>query len=112
MFRPFLVFQTRSADRDKQTDIGRREAVLGVLARQIGDIERETAGLNRRMEEAYERAATMLANSDEYGERSKADEDEISAFEASAEAARRRIAELTGQLDLFSRLKETLKSKA
>lgn len=112
MFRPFLVFQTRSPDRDKQTDAGRRDAVLGVLGRQTSDMEREIAGLQRRMDQAYQRAATMLANSDEYGERSRADEEEISAFEASAEAARHRIAKLRSQLEMFSGIEEILKAKA
>ncbi|HCO55895.1 MAG TPA: hypothetical protein DIT93_12875 [Pelagibacterium sp.] len=112
MFRPFLAFQTRAPDRDRQTDLGRRQAVLGVLGRQTTEIEREIAGLQRRMDEAYQRAATVLANSDEYGERSKADEEEISRFEASAEAARRRIVELEAQLELFSGLQAALKPDA
>lgn len=112
MFRPFLAFQTRSPDRDRQTDLGRRQAVLGVLGRQTAEIEREIAGLQRRMDEAYQRAASVLANSDDYGERSKADEEEISRFEASAEAARRRIVELKAQLNLFSELEASLKPDA
>ncbi|MEQ8445439.1 MAG: hypothetical protein RIB57_06095 [Pelagibacterium sp.] len=108
MFRPRFVFQTRSADRDRQTDQGRRQAISGVLARQRADVDREMAGLQRRMDDAYQRAAALLANSEDYGERSTRDEEEIVAFEASAEAARNRIADLSRQLEVFEAISKVL----
>lgn len=108
MFRPRLSFQTRSADRDRQTDLARRQAIAGVLTRQRVDAEREMSGLERRMEEAYQRAAELLANTDDYTTRSARDEDEIRRFEASAEAARLRISDLNDQLELFAALERLL----
>jgi predicted nucleic acid-binding Zn-ribbon protein len=108
MFRPRFVFQTRSADRDRQTDQGRRQAIAGVLARQRADVDREMAGLQRRMDDAYQRAVALLANSEDYGERSTRDEEEIVAFEASAEAARNRIADLSRQLEVFEAISKVL----
>ena len=83
-------------------------SIAGVLARQRADVKREMAGLQRRMDDAYQRAAALLANSEDYGERSARDEEEIVAFEASAEAARRRIADLSRQLEMFESISELL----
>lgn len=112
MFRPRFVFQTRSPDRDSQTDEGRRQAIAGVVARQRADVDREMAGLQRRMDDAYQRAAALLANSEGYGERSAREEEEIVAFEASAEAARKRIADLARQLEMFEAISKVLDDAA
>lgn len=112
MFRPRLLFQTRSADRDRQTDLYRRQAIADVLKRQRTEAEREMHGLQRRMNDAYQKAAFLLDNTEDYSSRSALDENEISQFEASAEAARCRIAELNNELGLFTKLERILKEES
>jgi hypothetical protein len=101
---PRLRFQSRSPERDSQTDARRRSAILDVVQRQRGEAEGELAGLTRRMNEALANAAIMLESTAEYGQRDPEEESAIAAFERSAAAARLRIEQLKGEIAFFDQL--------
>lgn len=101
-------FQSRSTDRDRQTDVARRTSVREVLLKQQLEIVIERDGLSRRMAEAYASASALLDSSKEFSGRSASEEDEISKFETAASSARNRIARLETEIELFKKLIEML----
>ena len=110
MLRPSLFFRTRSPERDSRTDATRREAVAAVIERQRNDARRELEGLSSRMQAAYTKAATLLEASADFAQRSREEEEAIGAFEASAEAARKRIIMLQSEIGLFDALLARVKA--
>lgn len=107
-FPRFFVFRTRSPGRDQQTDATRLGAVASVVESQLVETEREMSGLKTRVDQAYLKATALLEASGDYAHRSSEDEAEIRAFEASASAARQRLAQLEQQKTLLEQIRTML----
>ena len=101
---PFQMFQTRSAERDKEQDRTRIERMRRVVAAELQAAINERAGLTRRRERDYAVAATSLSQMGEFGERSPADEQSISELERNALRANTRIEVLNTQIESIHRL--------
>ena len=83
----FPVFRSRSAERDKHSDTRRRHQVRENIAHALADAEREIAGLQGRVDAAYQHAVGVMDNSGDYESRAAADEHQIVRFESEAAAA-------------------------
>lgn len=93
----------RSVDRDRDTDIDRLGPLYGQLKQALAGIERESAGLSRRLDEARTRAAALLGNEDGiYFEREPADEARLVEAEAQMMAAFRRLEQLRAQRSMLT----------
>ena len=98
-----LTARFRRLDRDRQTDVDRLTPLHMELDRALAGIEQETAGLSRRLDEARNRAATLLGNEDGiYFEREPADEARLVEAEAEMMAASRRLEELQAQRSMLA----------
>ena len=95
---PFLMFRTRSPERDKEQDRTRIERMRRVVTTELQAAINERDGLTRRRERDYAVAATSLSQLGEFGERSAADEQSISELERNAERANTRIKSLNTQI--------------
>lgn len=99
----------RRSDRDSQTDLDRLGPLYTELHRALADIERETAGLSRRLDEARNRAAALLGNEDGiYFEREPADEARLAEAEAQMMAAFGRLEELRAQRAMLAAWREEI----
>ncbi len=93
----------RSVDRDRDTDLDRLGPLYGQLKQALAGIERESAGLSRRLDEARTRAAALLGNEDGiYFEREPADEARLVEAEAQMMAAFRRLEQLRAQRSMLT----------
>ena len=100
-----MITRFRRPDRDQQTDDGRNQAVRLALLRARRSLEQERKGLDRRLEEARLRAASLLGNeSGIYFEREPEDEQMLSEAEAQMAYASRRLADLRTQYLAFSNM--------
>lgn len=108
MFQLRLPFRTRSPGRDQQTDATRLGVVASAVDSQLAETAREMSGLKTRMDHAYLSATSLLEASGDYADRSAEDEAEIRAFEASANAARQRLAQLEQQKALLEQIRAML----
>jgi hypothetical protein len=98
-----LPARFRSTDRDRETDLDRLGPLYGQLEQVLAGIERESAGLSRRLDEARTRAAALLGNEDGiYFEREPADEARLVEAEAQMMAAFRRLEQLRTQRTMLS----------
>lgn len=93
----------RSSHRDVQTDNDRLGLLYRLLEQVLVGIERESAGLSRRIEEARTRAAALMGNEDGiYFEREPADEAGLVEAEAELMSAYRRREQLRAQKTMFA----------
>ncbi len=107
------ITRFRHPDRDQQTDDNRNQAVRLALLRARHSLDEERQGLERRLEEARLRAASLLGTeSGIYFEREPEDERMLSEAEAQMAYAGRRLAELSAQQSVFSTMLSTLPAPA
>lgn len=107
-----MIGRFRSTRRDNETDTARIDAVALELRKALRSIEMESAGLNKRVQEASSRAACLMGNEDGiYGEREPADEALLVEAEREMMQAYRRLAALTAQQIIFARLLDTMTSE-
>lgn len=98
-----LPARFRSSDRDGQTDRDRLGPLYAQLEQVLAGIERECAGLSRRLEEARTRAAALMGNEDGiYFDREPADEAGLVEAEAQMMSASRRLEQLRAQRSMFA----------
>ncbi|MEI5667548.1 hypothetical protein WBO78_21545 [Bosea sp. CCNWLW174] len=98
-----LPARFRSLDRDRETDLDRLGPLYRHLEQALAGIERESAGLSRRLDEARTRAAALLGNEDGiYFEREPADEARLVEAEAQMMAAFRRLEQLRAQRSMLA----------
>lgn len=98
-----LPARFRSSDRDRDTDLDRLGPLYRQLEQVLAGIERESAGLSRRLDEARTRAAALLGNEDGiYFEREPADEARLVEAEAQMMAAFRRLEQLRAQRSMLA----------
>lgn len=98
-----LPVRFRSSDRDRDTDLDRLGPLYGQLEQALAAIERERAGLSRRLDEARTRAAALLGNEDGiYFEREPTDEARLVEAEAQMMAAFRRLEQLREQQSMIA----------
>lgn len=101
----------RAPERDRQTDIERFAAVEAEIGKALLSVERERAGLSRRLEEARTRAASLLGNEDGiYFEREPAEERMLAEAEAQMMQAYARLDQLQTQHALLASLLGQLKN--
>ena len=94
----------RSGDRDSATDEQRLESVRAAILAVIASIDREEAGLKRRLDEATTKAASIAGNDDEgYLQRDAVDEGLLSEAERRMMGAYRRLGDLRTQRLFFDR---------
>ena len=101
---PFLMFRTRSPERDQEQDRTRIGRMRRVVMAELQSAIDERDGLTRRRERDYAVAATSLSQLGEFGERSVADEQSISELERNAARANTRINNLNVQIESIHRL--------
>lgn len=98
-----LPARFRASHRDQQTDLDRLGPLYRQLEQVLAGIEREFAGLSRRLDEARTRAAALMGNEDGiYFDREPADEARLVEAEAQMMAAFRRIEQLRAQRSMLA----------
>jgi len=105
MPKDLKTFKTRSPERDRSTDMQRRQAIATAIDEQRRLALAELEGLTARMNESFSHAAFALDASGDYEERDAADEAEITTLESQALHARTRITTLQGEIALMDELK-------
>jgi predicted nucleic acid-binding Zn-ribbon protein len=93
-FKSKYDFQTRSLERDEETDRIRWRNIERALVDAITEIDKETAGLRRRWNDYMQFASNVLDESGDYEARAVEDEKAISAYEGEAKRAGERIVKL------------------
>jgi hypothetical protein len=105
LFRSRAPAQFRSSDRDLTTDATRVDEVRAAIAAAIASIDRETAGVERRLAEARLQAANLFGNDGMGdGERDPADERLLAEAERQLLGAARRLDQLAAQRRDFEAL--------
>jgi hypothetical protein len=99
------TFRTRSAERDRSTDMQRRQAIVTAIDEQRRLALTELEGLTARMGQSFGHVAFALDASGDYDERDAADEADISTHEAEALNARARVTTLMSEIALMDELK-------
>jgi hypothetical protein len=105
------LFQFRSVDRDRRSDLARLEPIRTALAAALSSLDSEIAGIIERREAAREQVSMLIGSeSGLYYEREAPEEKLLSAAERELMNATRRVAELERQRDRLREMDVTLKS--
>ncbi len=105
LFRSRSPARFRSSDRDNTTDAARIDEVRAAIAAAIASIDREAAGVERRLAEARLQAAGLCGNDGlGDGERDPADERLLAEAERQLLGAARRLEQLAAQRRGFAAL--------
>lgn len=102
---PDKTFRTRSPERDRSTDMERRQAIASAIDQQRRLALAELAGLIARMRDNFSHAAFALDAAGDYGERDADDEAAITTHETQALQARARVTTLKSEIALMDDLK-------
>jgi hypothetical protein len=100
----FSRFRFRSPQRDRGTDQGRRLSIHQAIRAAIVSAERELRGLQARLDNARQSAASLLGNDFDGGDREPHHEAELTAAEGRLLAAEGRIRQLTDHLAALRRI--------
>lgn len=100
-------FRTRSRDRDRQTDEKRLAHLSSVLAELEAEIEKERAGLTKRLH-SQSADAGFLSDALDNGELRTRNADRLQQLTAALTHGQLRIAELARQSELVETLRRTL----
>ena len=118
MFQFFLrarvdrFFKARSAGRDAENDHSRVASIAQLVERSLTAAQAERAGLVRRLNDVFARAAVPLGNdTDEYLTREAHDSRLLDQFEAEISKGQRRLEELTSSIAHFKFLRAALLSR-
>jgi hypothetical protein len=100
----FSRFRFRSAQRDRGTDQERKLSIHQAIRAAIVSAERELSGLQARLDNARQSAASLLGNDFDGSDREPHHEAELTAVEGRLLAAEGRIRQLTGHLAALRRI--------
>jgi chromosome segregation ATPase len=105
-------FRARSPQRDKETDLMNIARVARAIDQAIENCAVERAGLGRRLADVTSRAAIIAGNdSDEYLEREQAVSERLSELDSEIKNARRRLDEVSFNIEQFEHLRDELNSR-
>jgi hypothetical protein len=105
-------FRTRSAERDRESDLVNIERVAKAIDQAIASFKAERDGLDQRLVDVTSRAAIFAGNgSDDYHEREKAESDRLSELDTEVKNAQRRLDRLAHNISQFEFLRDELRSR-
>jgi hypothetical protein len=106
------LFQTRSINRDAETDHSRVTMLLGSIEDVLGAATKEYSGLDARVQDVLARAAISLGNgTDEYLTRDAADTVSQNRYDEEIASGQCRLEQLSQQIKDFKFLETALLSR-
>jgi chromosome segregation ATPase len=104
----FFRFRFRSPQRDKGTDQARLLSIRHAVRSAISSADSELRGLQARLENARQAAASLLGNDVDGSDREPDHEAELRTAEERLLGAERRIGELKGHLGALRRIEDSV----
>lgn len=105
-------FQTRSPERDRQTDAAGVLLVVKAIDEALRIAEAEKAGLARRVADVLSRAAVSIGNGvDEYIDREDTDTSHLNSMDAEIQSGQNRLVQLDHNIAQFVALKAELERR-